>query len=89
MNSPLRIAVCSPQSALVTGGLERLCHELRVQLERRGHQVEAVRMPLAAHSKSAVVRSVLEWRLADLTKKVRWVRRGDRNGLPVLLPATS
>ena len=69
MNSPLRIAVCSPQSALVTGGLERLCHELRVQLERRGHQVEAVRMPLAAHSKSAVVRSVLEWRLADLTKK--------------------
>lgn len=68
MNSPLRIAVCSPQSALVTGGLERLCHELRVQFERRGHQVEAVRMPLAAHSKSAVVRSVLEWRLADLTK---------------------
>ena len=26
-------------------------------------------MPLAAHSKSAVVRSVLEWRLADLTKR--------------------
>jgi glycosyltransferase involved in cell wall biosynthesis len=54
----------------MSGGLERLCQELWRQLLDRGHAADLVRLPFVTSSKSAVVRSVLGWRLVDLAARL-------------------
>ncbi len=62
----LRVAVCAPHVPLAAGGMERLTQDLWRELSRRGHAAELVRVPLAAYSRAAVVRSAAAWRLTDL-----------------------
>jgi len=61
-----RICVCSAQVPFVYGGTEILSEELIRQIRKRGHLVEAVRLPLQTQPHEELLKSCLAWRMINL-----------------------
>jgi glycosyltransferase involved in cell wall biosynthesis len=64
----VRIVVGLPQVPFAWGGAERLASGLVDALREAGHQSELVTVPFRWYPHSRLVRSMLMWRMADLTE---------------------
>jgi glycosyltransferase involved in cell wall biosynthesis len=69
-----RVAICVAQIPFVRGGAEAHVEGLAAALERRGIEVELVRLPFQWYPKANILRSCLAWRMLDLTES---------NGVPI------
>jgi len=65
---PKRIVICATQVPFVRGGGEIHVESLRRELDRRGFNVELVALPFKWYPRSQIIKSVLAWRLLDLTE---------------------
>lgn len=62
----MRIAVCCSQVPFSRGGAEFQTEALAAHLERRGHEVEIVRIPFRWYPKEEILKGYLAWRLINL-----------------------
>jgi glycosyltransferase involved in cell wall biosynthesis len=66
----MRIAVCWPQVLFDRGGAEILGETLVDELGKRGHEVEAVRVPFRWYPGARVLQDALTWRLLDIEESM-------------------
>jgi glycosyltransferase involved in cell wall biosynthesis len=64
----VRILICTPQVPFVSGGAELQVRNLKAAFIARGHQAEIVSMPFQWHPRDRIVRSMLLWRMLDLSQ---------------------
>jgi len=63
-----KILICGVQWPFVYGGAELHIQSLKNELEKRGHEVDVVRLPFRWNPKSEVVKHAVAWRLIDITE---------------------
>lgn len=68
------ILICATQVPFVRGGAEVLVSGLKEALQSRGFRTDTVSLPFSWQPKSEIFRSILAWRLLDITES---------NGIPV------
>jgi glycosyltransferase involved in cell wall biosynthesis len=63
-----RICICATQVPFVKGGAEIHVESLRRELIKRDFDAEVVRVPVKLYPRAQIMKSVLIWRLLDLTE---------------------
>lgn len=64
----MKVAIALTQVPFVTGGAETHAHNLRVELERRGHRADVVTIPFKWYPEETLVESMAIGRMLDLTE---------------------
>jgi len=63
----VRILICTPQVPFTSGGAELQVRNLCGALIEHGHQADIVAIPFQWHPPRQIIRSMLQWRMLDLT----------------------